>query len=141
MTFQDVLLVVIFGYSKGPYRYHFSFDGMADFLLNGSLGSQCLSALLLVMVEDRIHVLPRPGLPGRLVAFPKNVKQLGISDALRVIVQLYGLGMITHLVIGGRIHPAAGIAYTCAYYPFNDPELGFDSPESAKAEGGCFKNG
>ena len=140
MLFQDILLVVIFGHRKGPDRYHVGFDGMAYVLLKGSLGRQCLLTLLFVMVKDRRHVLPRPGSPGRHVAFPENVKQLSISDALRIIVHLDGLGVITHLSVGRCIHPAAGIAYACTYYPFNDPELGFDSPESAKAKGGCFKN-
>ena len=141
MLFQDILLVVIFGHRKGLDRYHVGFDGMAYVMLKGSLGRQCLLMLIFVMVKDRRHVLPRPGSPGRLVAFPENVKQLSISDALRVIVHLDGLGVITHLYVGRCIHPAAGIAYACTYYPFNDPELGFDSPESAKAKVGCLKNG
>ena len=139
MTLQDILLVVIFGHGKGPQRHHFSFNSVLDFLLQRSFGSHCQLSLLLVVVKDGMHVLPRPGSIGRLVAFPENIQQAGISDAPGIIIHLHRLCMITDAAIvrSGRL--AAGISHTCANHALDYPEPGFDSPESAQTEGRRFK--
>jgi len=139
MTLQDILLVVIFGHGKEPKRHHFGFNGVVDFLLHRSFGSHCQLALLLVVVEDRIHVLPRPGSIGRPVAFPENIQQAGISDALRVIIHLHRLCMITDTAVVRSVRLTAGISHTCANHALDYPEPGFDSPESAQTEGRSFK--
>ena len=72
MTLLDILLVIIFSFGKGPKRYYFGFNDATNSLLHGGFGSQCQLVLLLVVIEDRIHVLPRPRLLVGPVALPEN---------------------------------------------------------------------
>lgn len=141
MPLQDILLMIILGHGKGAKRQYFRFNRMTESFLNRGFGSHCQSALRFVVIEDHIHVLLRPCSRGRLVAFPENVQQLGIRDALGVVVDLYGLCVVTDVVIGRSGRAAAGISYAGADDAFDDPEPGFDSPESAQPEGCRFKNG
>ena len=141
MTIQDILLVVIFGHSKGSKRHHFGFNGAAGFLLNGSFGGHCQLALLLVVIENGIHVLPRQSPRGRSMAFPENIQQLVISEAPGIIIHLHRLCMVTNVAVVRRIYPAPGISHTRSNHALDYPEPGFDSPESPQTEGCSFKVG
>ena len=86
------------------------------------------------MEEDGVQVLPPPGLAGGPMVFPKEGQQIGIADALRIIIHLNGFRVIADVVIGGVRRPSAGVTDTGPNNPFQGPELGLDAPESPQTE-------
>ena len=130
--------LLIFCHGEGSKRQHLGFHFVAFFLCQGSFGGLCLHPLSLIVVENRIHILPRPWPSLRLVAFPENIKQLAIADAIRVIVNLDCLGMVTHLGVGWSVYLTASVSNTCSNHALDNPELGFDAPKSAQTKGRSF---
>jgi hypothetical protein len=68
------------------------------------------------------------------VIFPENVQQLAVSDTRGVIIHLDGLGMIADIPVTRCLFPAAGIPDPRTNDAFDNPEPGFDPPESAQTE-------
>jgi len=75
------------------------------------------------------------------MASPENIKQLVIADAIRIIVNLDCLSMVTHIVISRSLHLTARISNTCPNHALDYPELGFDAPKSAQPKGSGFDLG
>ncbi len=69
------------------------------------------------------------------MALPENIKQLAITDATWIIVNLDCLGMVTHFFIRWSAHSTSSISNTRPNHALNYPELGFDAPKSAQAKG------
>jgi len=97
---QIIFLVVVFRPMETGQGQNLGLDFLAQppgRLVSGFLGQPFL---LLVVIEDRSHVLPGPGLAGRVVAPPENFEQVLVGNNLGVIIDLNGFGMVPQAVIG-----------------------------------------
>ena len=75
------------------------------------------------------------------MALPENIKQLVITDTIRVKVDLDSLGMVSNRVVTRGVLVAASISDSRPDDAFDYPELGFDTPESAQPEGRSLQQG
>lgn len=103
---------------------------------NGFFG--CIDDILLCFVvePDRRHVLATTNAATRVVTFPKQIDDFSKCNLSRVEVDLQCFGVISKTVICGRFLMSSGVANTGTVYAFDNPKLGFGSPESAKCECG-----
>ena len=69
---------------------------------------------------------------------PKNIQELLIRDASRVIFYLYALGMVAKVVVRWVLLSSSCIAHPGSEYSWYAPEPGVRTPESAKGKGRCF---
>jgi hypothetical protein len=75
------------------------------------------------------------------MAVPKDLQQFSVGKARRVIVDLNNFGVIADVAVIRILGQAAAIPYSRPGDAINDPEPGFDAPESPQAESGCLKIG
>lgn len=134
LLLEKIFLVIVFGHGKGSQRHYPGVNRTAEFLFQRGLGGFCLFALVLVMVEYCPHILTGARGAGRCMAFPKNINHLSVGDAPRVIVHLNRFRVITDTAIGWVRLAAAGVAHAGADDSVDDPEPGFDAPESPQTE-------
>ena len=71
---------------------------------------------------------------------PENVQQLAVSDSPGIIVHLNRLGVIAHIVIVRIRMAAAGVAHAGSDDTIDNPEPGFDAPESPQSKGCRLEN-
>lgn len=131
--------MILLGPGEASYGNNFRVHRFVDFLFQRRFAFQRLPALVGIVIENGIAILPPPSPAGGGVAFPEEGAQLRIGDAFRVIVYLHGFGVIADVAVIGVLRRSAGIAHTGADNAFDKPEPGFDAPESAQAEGGGFE--
>ena len=137
--FQQVFLVVRLGPGEAFQRNDFTVYFFPEFFFQCRLALQCLTTLIVIVIKNRITILTQPCSAGGVMTFPEDGQKLRIGDALRIIVDLHGLGVIANVAIIGAGGGAAGVAYTGADDAIDQPELGFNTPESAQAEGSGFE--
>lgn len=65
---------------------------------------------------------------------PENIEELFIRDALRVIVYLYGLCVVSQAVVRRVLLGPSRIAHPGADNSWDAPEPGVRAPESAQGE-------
>jgi len=66
--------------------------------------------LLVILVEDGIHILARAIVAVAAVGVPKMLKQVVVADDFGVVINRDGLGVVSHGVVGGFLLGAASIA-------------------------------
>ena len=112
----------------------FAFNFFGDLLF----ARQGQSLLRLIVIENCIHILPRPDAAARMVAGPEHRQQLFIGNAARIEIHLDRLRMIPQGMISGVFSAAAGIADPGAYNAGNGPEPGLNAPKSPQGKSGCL---
>jgi hypothetical protein len=90
-----MLLMIVLGWRKSLIRDYIGENRPADLFLKPGLRLFGKSALLVRVKEDNGRVLARPAPARRIMAGPENIEQLGIAYRCRVVVDLYGLAMVS----------------------------------------------
>ncbi len=72
------------------------------------------------------------------MALPEDCQQLLVGDLLGVVIHLDGFGVVAQVCVRRVLFGSAGIADSGADDSLYQPELGFDTPESAQSERGGF---
>ena len=75
------------------------------------------------------------------MALPENIKQLVITDMIRVKVDLDRLGMVSNRAVTWVVRSTPGISDSRPDDALNNPELGFGTPKSAQPEGRSLEQG
>src|ERR671915_614103 len=76
---------------------------------------------------------------GRVVNLEENLQKVAIADALRVELDLDGLGVRSMVAIGRVRHIAARVSYTCADYAGQLADQVLHAPEATASKHGTFK--
>ena len=126
--------MVIFCHCKRIQGCDIGFYLFTDSFLQSSLGIHCHPVLRFGVKKDGILVLLGHGLPGRLVAVPENIQKLAVCDAPWIVINLYGFCVIPHISVAWCIFTSTGIPHPCTNDTFNDPEPGFNPPESPQTK-------
>lgn len=132
---QPEFLVEVLGNRKACVGKNFRDRGTAEH--GGNPVSAFPRFLFLVrgVDEDERGVLPGPGGPCRVVGFPEKGQQSFVGNDFRVKIDLDRLRMVAQVIVGRIRMGAPGVADTCPVNPFQAPEPGVRTPESAQGKG------
>ena len=132
---QLIFLMVVFCQIEAIKRHDFRVNFLVALIFFKCPGLERQPFLLIVMVKYSRHILSTPGPVGRVVALPENQEQIFVRNAVRVVVDLDSLGMISDTAISWIFLLTAGISDPGPDDTVHTPELGVRSPESAHRKG------
>ncbi len=132
--------MIVLGQGEFGGRQDGRWDLASGFGGHPSLAGFGQALLLFVVVEDNIHVLPRPG-GARDVALPEDLQQFRIRNYRGIKIHLHRLGVIAEAAVRGMLLGAARVTHSGANDAFEDPEPGLYAPESPESEGKSFGPG
>lgn len=95
--------------------------------------------LRVVMAPNGGHVLRTSNSTTRIMALPEEINDVGKGYLSRIEVDFHRFRVVSEIVVRGELFPASCVADARAVHTFDNPKLGFRSPESAKSECRCLQ--